>query len=100
MRFNKVRDNFETLKAKEIQNSWHQKTSSLDLEHNTGRLWNLTKSLNEDVTTTQRATIIEEAGEFHTGKKAVNPTCRRLQGRKHNKGPTRKKERSLTTDSN
>ena len=72
MRFNKAKENFETLKTKEIQNSWHQKTSSLDLEHNTGRLWNLAKSLNEDVTATRNATVIEEAGKFHTGKRAAN----------------------------
>ena len=55
-----------------MQNSWHQKTSSLDLEHNTGRLWNLTKSLNEDATAFKNATVLEEAGEFHTGKRAAN----------------------------
>ena len=72
MRFNKAKENFENLKTKEMQNSWHQKTSSLDLEHNTGRLWNLAKSLNEDVTAFQNATVIEEAGEYHTGKRAAN----------------------------
>nr|KAG5694728.1 hypothetical protein BaRGS_031544 [Batillaria attramentaria] len=48
------------------------KTASLSMEKDTGKLWRLTKSLNEDTTTTNRTTVLKEDDTLYTGKKAAN----------------------------
>nr|KAG5694925.1 hypothetical protein BaRGS_025086 [Batillaria attramentaria] len=42
------------------------------MEKDTGKLWRLTKSLNEDTTTTNRTTVLKEDDTLYTGKKAAN----------------------------
>ena len=71
-RYNTRLEEYENAKATELQQSWHQKTSSLNFEKHSGKLWNLTKSINEDITSKQGNTVIEDNGEFHAGKTAAN----------------------------
>ena len=40
--------------------------------NNTGKLWHLVKTLNEDVTTTRGTHAIEHMGSMRTGKQAAN----------------------------
>ena len=49
-RHNQLKEEFNKTKTEELPKSWHEKTSSLSLDHNTGQLWRLTKALNEDAT--------------------------------------------------
>ena len=69
---NKLREEFTNTKTKELQESWEEKTSSLSLDNDTGKLWRLIKTLNEDITATPASTVLEENGTYHTGKRAAN----------------------------
>nr|KAG5698663.1 hypothetical protein BaRGS_022551 [Batillaria attramentaria] len=71
-RHNNLREEFNSCKRKELQQRWHEKTASLSMEKDTGKLWRLTKSLNEDTTTTNRTTVLKEDDTLYTGKKAAN----------------------------
>ena len=71
-RHNQLKEEFVHTKTKELQQRWHETTSTLSLENSTGKLWRLTKTLNEDATATRGTKILEEDGKFHTGKKAAN----------------------------
>ena len=66
------KEEFEKTKVLELQESWHEKTSTLSLDKSTGKLWRLTKALNEDTTTRRGATVLEDNNNFHTGKSAAN----------------------------
>nr|KAG5691968.1 hypothetical protein BaRGS_011359 [Batillaria attramentaria] len=70
-RHNNLKEEFNSCKRKE-QQRWHEKTTSLSMEKDTGKLWRLTKSLNEDTTTTNRTTVLKEDDTLYTGKKAAN----------------------------
>lgn len=72
MEHNKLKDEFNTTKIKELQESWEEKTSSLSLDSDTNKLWRLVKTLNEDITTIPASTVLEENGAYHTGKRAAN----------------------------
>ena len=65
------KEEFNDTKVKELQQSWHSKTSSLSLESSTGQLWQLVKTLNKDATSTRGTTVIEEDGSLHTGRRAA-----------------------------
>lgn len=67
-----TKDNFLHQKKAEIQKSWNEKTSSLNMEKDTTQLWNLTKLLNEDTAPAHSKTVIEENGKHHAGKQAAN----------------------------
>lgn len=67
-----IKETFDEQKKIEIQGSWNEKTSSLSMEKDTGKLWNLTKLLSEDTGSTHSRTVIEEDGKHHSGKQAAN----------------------------
>ena len=69
---NSIRDAFNQEKTTEIRRSWNEKTSSLNMEKDSNKLWNLTKTLNEDTNSKHSRTVLEEEGEYHTGKMAAN----------------------------
>ena len=71
-RHNELKEEFNETKVKELQESWHDKTSSLSLESSTGKLWQLVKTLNEDATSTRGTTVLEEEGSVHIGRRAAN----------------------------
>ena len=41
-RHNQLKEEFNKTKTEELQKIWHEKTSSLSLDHKTGQLWRLT----------------------------------------------------------
>uniref|UniRef100_A0A0B7BV39 Uncharacterized protein n=2 Tax=Arion vulgaris TaxID=1028688 RepID=A0A0B7BV39_9EUPU len=47
---NKTKAKFTKERKKSMRDSWHEKTASLNLEKDTKKLWNLTKTLNGDST--------------------------------------------------
>ena len=51
--------------------SWREKTSSLNLEKDTTKLWRLTQALNDERSKGQKITL-EEEGKTLTGKRAAN----------------------------
>ena len=51
--------------------AWHEKTSSLNMEKDTGKLWKLTKLLNGEIPE-KAQTVIQSEGEFIVQKEAVN----------------------------
>ena len=69
---NQLKEQLNTLKNQEIQNSWHEKTRALNLERDTTKLWKLTRALDEDCSQTHARTVIEDASALHTGKMAAN----------------------------
>ena len=69
---NLLNEEFHAFKTKEIQKSWHEKTSSLNMERDTTKLWKLTRSLDEDTSCARAQTVIEDSGTLHTGKMAAN----------------------------
>ena len=68
---NKLNDTFEQKKVNQIQESWREKTSSLNLEKNTTKLWQLTNLLNDDNRQQKKTTLLVD-NQCITGKKAAN----------------------------
>ena len=91
-RHNELKEEFNTTKTKELQQSWHEMTSSLSLEKSTGKLWRLVKTLNEDATTTRGATILEGDDGFHSGKRAANLLADIFADESTNKAPTQRRK--------
>lgn len=71
-RHNNAKEAFNQRKKTELQKSWNEKTSSLNMEKDTSKLWKLTKALNEDTRAGHSKTVIEENGTHYTGRKAAN----------------------------
>ena len=71
-RHHSARESFNQQKKAETQRSWNEKTSSLNMEKDTTKLWNLTKTLNEDAGIRYSRTVIVEDGKHTSGKKAAN----------------------------
>ena len=68
---NKLKDTFEQRKVNQIQESWRDKTSSLNLEKDTTKLWQLTNLLNDD-NRQQKKTTRRVDNQCIIGKKAAN----------------------------
>ena len=65
-------ENYNNTKMKEIRNSWNEKTSNLDMDKDTSKMWKLTKTLNEDTARTQGKCVLEEDGHHFSDKMAAN----------------------------
>ncbi|BFY98463.1 hypothetical protein BsWGS_01503 [Bradybaena similaris] len=70
--YNDQKDKFNKEKITSCQNAWHEKTSSLNMEKDTNKLWNLIKAINEDTTDNRQKIVIKEAEKHYTGKDAAN----------------------------
>ena len=68
---NKLKDTFEQKKANQTQESWREKTSSLNLEKNTTKLWQLTNLLIDDIRQQKKTTLLID-NQCITEKKAAN----------------------------
>ena len=68
---NKAKAIFTRAKITETRNSWHEKTSSLNMEKDIQGLWKLTKALNED-TQSKSKLVIEDNAQLYSDKKAAN----------------------------
>ena len=66
---NKLKDTFEQKKANQIQESWREKTSSLNLENDTTKLWQLTNLLNDDNRQQKKTTLLID-NQCITGEKS------------------------------
>ena len=75
---NKAKAEFTREKLKQQRASWHEKTQSLNMEKDTQKLWQLTRTLNEDIPQ-RRRTVLEVNGELQTGKKAANTLANMYQ---------------------
>lgn len=91
-RHNQLKEEFHSTKIKELQQSWHKTTSSLSLNDNTGKLWRLTKTLNEDAARTRGATVLEGDDNFCTGKRAANLLADVFEDESTIKVPTQRKK--------
>ncbi|BFZ17227.1 hypothetical protein BsWGS_20266 [Bradybaena similaris] len=70
--YNDKKDEFNKEKITSCQNAWHEKTSNLNMEKDTNKLWNLIKAINEDTTDNRQKIVIKEAEKQYTGKNAAN----------------------------
>ena len=76
---NKAKAEFTRLKLRQTRAAWHDKTSSLNMERDTYKLWKLTKLLNDDNPERQQ-TVLESEGELLTHRKAANCLAKLYQG--------------------
>ncbi|XP_041377391.1 uncharacterized protein LOC121389807 [Gigantopelta aegis] len=67
-----VCEQYNNVKMAQFEKSWNEKKETLNLEKDTKKLWNLVKTLNEDIIPSQPATVLVEDGETLTGKHAAN----------------------------
>ena len=63
---------FKKEKLKLIRNSWKEKTSSLNFEKDTTKLWSLIKSLNEERSLLKPLIVIQKESCTYSGKQAAN----------------------------
>ncbi|KAK7101444.1 hypothetical protein V1264_019826 [Littorina saxatilis] len=70
-RHSQIRTDFDKEKQRQTQNSWREKTASLNMEKDTQKLWQLTKTLNEDNSGRRKVTLHTNTGDV-TGKTAAN----------------------------
>ena len=68
---NKTKAAFTREKKKSMRHSWHEKTASLNLEKDTTKLWNLTKTLNGEKPEKTKTVLHADSG-FVTGKAAAD----------------------------
>ena len=93
IKHNNIKKEYNETKTCELQKCWKDKTEGLSLENNTGKLWHLVKTLNEDVTTARGTPAIEHRGSLKTGKQAANILADHFQHESTTKVPrTRRKE--------
>ena len=67
-----------TQKLQQTRAAWHEKTSSLNFEKDTCKLWKLTELLNED-NPERRKTVLESGGELLTQMRAANCLTKHYQ---------------------
>ena len=63
---------FPKTKLEATRSSWTEKTSTLDMEKEGGKVWRLTKAMNEEETKGAKVTLEDEEGNMCTRKKAGN----------------------------
>ena len=78
MRHNHIKALFNKEKQVQMQNSWQEKTSSLNMEKDSKKLWNLTKTINGDISENRKTTLQTGDGTFN-GKAAANIFARMYQ---------------------
>ena len=69
--YNKAKAEFTRQKLQQTHADWHEKTSSLNMEKDTGKLWKLTKLLNGEIPE-KAQTVLQSEGEFIVQKEAAN----------------------------
>ena len=75
---NKAKAEYTSQKLQQTRAAWHEKTSSLNFENGTCKLWKLTKLLNED-NPQRRKTVLESEGELLTQKRTANCLAKHYQ---------------------
>ena len=69
--YNKAKAEFTREKLQQTRAAWHEKASSLNIEKDTDKLWNLTKLLNGD-NPEKAQTVLQSEGELVVQKEAAN----------------------------
>ena len=69
--YHQARTVFDEQKTQEARKSWQEKTGALNMEKDTQKLWNLTKTLNDDQCHAPRAALLKEKDHLYTGRKAA-----------------------------
>ena len=69
--YNKAKAEFTRQKLQQTRAAWHEKTSSLNMEKDTGKLWTLTKLLNGEIPE-KAQTVLKSEGEYIVQKEAAN----------------------------
>ena len=69
--YNKAKAEFTRQKLQQTRAAWHEKTSSLNMEKDTGKLWTLTKLLNGEIPE-KAQTVLKSEGEYIAQKEAAN----------------------------
>ena len=69
--YNKAKAEFTRQKLQQTRAAWHEKTSSLNMEKDTGKLWKLTKLLNGEIPE-KAQTVLKSEGEYIVQKEAAN----------------------------
>ena len=69
--YNKAKAEFTRQKLQQTRAAWHEKTSSLNMEKDTGKLWTLTKLLNGEIPG-KAQTVLKSEGEYIVQKEAAN----------------------------
>jgi uncharacterized protein YaaR (DUF327 family) len=76
--YNKANAEYTKSKLQQLRTSWHEKTQALDINKDSFKLWQLTKTLNGDRPERKR-TVIETNGELQEGKRAANTFAKSYQ---------------------
>nr|KAG5696843.1 hypothetical protein BaRGS_030967 [Batillaria attramentaria] len=90
--YSRARTAFDEEKTKEVRNSWKEKTTSLNMERDTGKLWKLTKTLNDDFQPNPRAALLIQDNQIYTGKKAASLLAENFSQESHLDVPRQKTE--------
>ena len=69
---NRAKVKYEETKTEETRKAWFEKTESLNMEKEEGKVWKLTQALNDDYQEKHRTTILKENEKHITGKQAAN----------------------------
>ena len=67
---NKAKAEYTRKKLQQTRDAWHEKTSSLNFEKDTCKLWKLTKLLNKG-NPERRKKVLKSEGELFTQKRAA-----------------------------
>ena len=76
---NKARELYDEEKLQNSQKAWAEKTESLNLERDYGKVWKLTNSLNDDHQESYKPTVLKENDQLLVGKKAANKLSEHFQ---------------------
>ena len=69
--YNKAKPEFTRQKLQQTRAAWHEKTSSLNMEKDTGKLWKLTKLLNGEIPEKAQM-VLQSEGELTVQREAAN----------------------------
>ena len=69
---NRIKEAFNKQKILDTQSAWEGKTSSLNMEKDTAKLWKIIHALNDDTTSSNGNTVLKENNTYHSGKMAAN----------------------------
>ena len=93
--YNKAKAEFTRQTPQQTHAAWHEKTSSLNMEKDTGKLWKLTKLLNGEIPE-KAHTVLQSEEELVVQKEAANYLAKLYQEESNVKLP---RERTLSSQS-
>ena len=88
--YNKAKAEFTRQKLQQTRAAWHEKTSSLNIEKDTGKLWKLTKLLNGEIPE-KAQTVLKSEGKY------IGKTVPRREQCQATKGKNLSSQRAAST---